>query len=68
MSSTNLIKQRELEMASKKADLAAAIRAKNNQQAREHLLRIQVALSKRPSLPNIYGDLPTTSTSAAIRF
>jgi len=68
MSSMNPAQQRALEVAAKKAELAAAVRAKNNLQAREHLLRIQVALSKRPSISNSYGDLPTTSSVTPIRF
>lgn len=57
-------------MAAKKAELSAAIRAKNNQLAREHLLRIQVALAKQPVRTNSYGDLPSNSSfeTAGIRF
>ena len=70
MSSINQLQQRALEMAAKKAELSAAIRAKNNQQAREHLLRIQVALSQRPTRSNSYGDLPANSAfqTTGLRF
>jgi len=61
MSSMNPAQQRALEVAAKKAELAAAVRAKNNLQAREHLLRIQVALSKRPIQSNNYGNLSTST-------
>lgn len=57
-------------MAAKKADLSAAIKAKNNQLAREHLLRIQVALARKPIQVTSNGDLPANSAfeTTGLRF
>ncbi len=62
MSFMNPLQQKELEMAAKRAELTAALQAKNKAAARAHLLRVQVSLSRQPIPVKSYGDLPTNST------